>query len=74
MTGRAVAYARVSSEEQVTLGSSLAMQRDRLADYCRLLKLELIETISDEGVSGSIPLARRRGGKPPVQVVCAHTS
>lgn len=69
MTGQAVAYIRVSSEEQAAHGGSLAMQRDRLADYCRLARLELVETIADEGISGSVPLGRRKGGRRLVKLV-----
>lgn len=62
MIGQAVAYVRVSTEEQAAFGGSVPMQRDRLADYCRLLQLELVETIVDRGISGSVPLGKRRGG------------
>jgi DNA invertase Pin-like site-specific DNA recombinase len=59
----AVAYTRVSTEEQAAFGGSLAMQADRLAMYCKLQGLELVETFSEQGVSGSVPLGERRRGK-----------
>jgi site-specific DNA recombinase len=58
----AVAYVRVSTEEQAAFGGSLAMQTDRIAAYCALADLELVETISEEGVSGMKPLGDRPGG------------
>jgi DNA invertase Pin-like site-specific DNA recombinase len=63
VTGQAVAYVRVSSEEQAAFGDSLAMQADRLAIYCDLQGLELVETYREAGVSGAIPLGDRRRGK-----------
>lgn len=62
MSGLAVAYARVSTEEQAAFGGSLAMQADRMAAYCQLAGLDLVDTISEEGVSGMRPFADRPGG------------
>jgi DNA invertase Pin-like site-specific DNA recombinase len=39
------------------------MQADRLAIYCDLQGLELVETYREAGVSGAIPLGDRRRGK-----------
>lgn len=63
MTGLAVAYLRVSTDEQAAFGGSLAMQRDRIAAYCQLADLELVETFTEQGVSGSVPLGERRRGR-----------
>jgi site-specific DNA recombinase len=71
VSGAAVAYVRVSTEEQAAFGGSVAMQRDRLADYCRAYKLQLVETIADQGVSGSIPLDQRKGGKRMLALIAA---
>lgn len=59
---RALAYVRVSTEEQASLGVSVADQTERVAAYASLQGLELIETVIDEGVSGGKPLASRDGG------------
>ena len=59
---QAIAYARVSTEEQVQQGVSLAAQEDRLRAYCASASLQLVEVIREEGVSGSIPLFKRPAG------------
>lgn len=69
MTGQAVAYTRVSSEEQAAFGGSLAMQADRLDLYCQLQGLELVATVSDKGVSGSVPFGERKGGRQVVKLL-----
>jgi hypothetical protein len=45
----AVAYCRVSTEEQVRGGVSLDAQTERLEAYCRAAGLELVELIREEG-------------------------
>jgi len=59
---RAVAYVRVSTEEQATEGISLEAQNHRVRAYCELRGLELVDIITDAGVSAGKPLARRDGG------------
>src|SRR5262245_57091471 len=59
---RAVAYVRVSTEEQAREGVSLDAQEARLRAYCAAAGLELVTLVREEGVSGSIPLAERPGG------------
>lgn len=71
MTGQAVAYVRVSTEEQATFGGSLAMQQDRIAAYCALAQLELVETFVERGVSGSVPLGDRRRGREMLAKIAA---
>lgn len=48
---KVVGYTRVSTEEQASGGFSLAAQREKLEQYCRLYDLELVEIIEDAGVS-----------------------
>ncbi len=48
----AVAYLRVSTEEQATSGVSLAAQRETAEAYCRLHGLDLAQVFADEGRSG----------------------
>lgn len=69
MTDQAVGYVRVSTEEQAAFGGSIPMQKDRLADYCRLTGLDLVEIAVDKGISGSVPLGRRRGGARVLQLL-----
>lgn len=59
---KAIAYTRVSTQEQAIQGVSLEAQEARLRAYCTLAGLELVEIVREEGVSGSKPLASRPGG------------
>jgi DNA invertase Pin-like site-specific DNA recombinase len=59
---RAVAYTRVSTQEQVTDGVSLAMQDERIRAYCKLQGIEVAELVTDAGVSGAVPLQSRPAG------------
>ena len=49
---RAIAYTRVSTQEQAESGLSLTGQRERIAAYCTAKNWELVETVEDAGVSG----------------------
>lgn len=55
-------YARVSTDDQVENGHSLAQQRERLQAYAALHGHRLVDVIVDEGVSASVPLRKRPGG------------
>lgn len=66
---KAIAYLRVSSEEQAREGVSLAAQDERVRAYCVAAGLELVAVIRDEAVSGGKPLAERRGGIDLVRLV-----
>lgn len=59
---RLIAYIRVSTEEQANQGHSLVHQLERLRAYCISQSHELVDVIADEGVSGSMPIAKRAGG------------
>ncbi len=58
----AIGYLRVSTEEQAADGVSQAAQRATLEAYAVLRKLNLIEIVTDEGVSGAKELASRPAG------------
>ena len=62
MRRRAYGYVRVSTEVQAESGLGLEAQRSAIVDYCLRHELDLVDVVSDEGVSGSIPLALRPGG------------
>jgi DNA invertase Pin-like site-specific DNA recombinase len=62
MAGKAVGYLRVSTQEQAREGVSLDAQEARIRAYCTAAGLELVGMIREEGVSGSVPLARRPAG------------
>ena len=59
---RAIAYVRCSTHEQADSGLGLDAQAERIRAYCAMRKLELVELITDAGVSGGKPLATREGG------------
>src|SRR5688572_3643104 len=60
-TLQAVAYVRVSTEEQATEGVSLDAQREAVGAYCRMRGLQLLDVVADAGVSAGKPLAKREG-------------
>lgn len=59
---RLVAYTRVSTDEQAEHGHSLAVQPAALVKYAAEHEIQIVRMIADEGVSGAVPLGRRRGG------------
>ncbi len=59
-TIKAVIYIRVSSEEQVKHGYSLQSQRERLIDYCKENRYQLINIYVDEGKSARSKLKNRK--------------
>jgi DNA invertase Pin-like site-specific DNA recombinase len=65
----AVAYCRVSTEEQARGGVSLDAQAERLEAYCRSAGLHLVELVKEEGVSGAKRLDTRPGGKQLLPLV-----
>lgn len=61
---RLLGYVRVSTDEQARAGHSLAMQPERLAAYCLAHQHVLVDVVIEaDGVSGSVPLERRPGGR-----------
>ena len=48
----ALGYARVSTDEQAREGVSLDAQRSRIRAYCEAKELELVDMLTDDGVSG----------------------
>lgn len=50
---RAVAYLRVSHEEQAQSGLSLRAQRDKVTQYAALYDIHLVDVITDAGVSAA---------------------
>lgn len=58
-----IAYIRVSTDEQASDGHSIDMQPARIRQYCDGEGLNIVGVICDAGVSGSVPLTRRPGGR-----------
>ncbi len=48
----ALGYARVSTDEQAREGVSLDAQRSRIRAYCEAKDLELVDLLTDDGISG----------------------
>jgi DNA invertase Pin-like site-specific DNA recombinase len=71
---RAIGYIRVSTQEQAAYGVSLDAQRERIQAYCLMSGLELIEIVSDEGVSGTVTLSDREGGHRLTEAISKRNS
>ena len=65
----AIAYVRVSTEEQAHSGLGIADQRARIQAYAQLKGFDLLEVIEDNGISGGKPLASRKGGRKLLSVL-----
>ena len=52
---RAVAYLRVSTDEQVQSGLGMEAQRERIEDYAPHNDIEIESMIRDDGFSGGSP-------------------
>ncbi|MEW6738139.1 MAG: recombinase family protein [Acidobacteriota bacterium] len=66
----AVCYTRVSTEEQASIGVSLAAQEERLRAYCLMTGLDIARFIREEGVSAAKPLGARPGGVQMLDLIC----
>ena len=59
----AIGYTRCSTCEQADSGLGLDVQVERIRAYCGMRGLELVDLVTDAGVSGGKPLASREGGQ-----------
>ncbi|MFL6446194.1 MAG: recombinase family protein [Bryobacteraceae bacterium] len=66
---RAIAYVRVSTEEQSKEGVSLDAQEQRVKAYARMRGLDLACIYREEGVSANIPLRERPEGAKLVEAI-----
>jgi DNA invertase Pin-like site-specific DNA recombinase len=73
-SNKAVGYVRVSTQEQASHGVSLDAQRERIQAYCHMAGLELVELVSEEGISGSVPLIDRDGGRRVAELISKRYS
>jgi site-specific DNA recombinase len=60
---RVVGYARCSTAEQASEGMSLETQVSRIRAWADAVDAEVVDVVTDGGVSGSKPLAERAAGK-----------
>ena len=66
---KALAYVRVSTQEQAIEGVSLQAQLARITAYCKVANLELVQVFQDNGVSAGKPLSSREGGRELLQAL-----
>ncbi len=59
---KALAYIRVSSDEQAKEGVSLDAQEQRVRAYAEMRGLDLVGIYREEGVSAGVPLSKRPEG------------
>jgi len=60
---KAIGYSRCSTNEQADSGLGLEAQAERIRAYCTMRGSQLLDLITDAGVSGGKPLASRDGGQ-----------
>ena len=65
----AIAYIRVSTEEQANEGVSIAAQEEKVRAYATLRSLKLVDVVIDAGVSAGKPLADREGGRRVLEAI-----
>ncbi len=58
---RVALYFRVSTDEQKER-ASIETQREFAAQYCKVHEIAVIGSYSDDGISGTIPVAERPDG------------
>lgn len=64
---KALAYVRVSRPEAETASQSLQMQRERILAYAPFSQLEIVDVLTDDGVSGGKPLVTRPAGRQLIE-------
>lgn len=69
----AAIYVRVSSEEQAIKGLSLDAQEANLRGYLAAIGQHVTEVVRDPGVSATVPLHQRPGGRRIHELVTAGT-
>jgi len=60
---KAIGYTRCSTNEQADSGLGLDSQAERIRAYATMRSLDVVDLITDAGVSGGKPLASRDGGQ-----------
>jgi DNA invertase Pin-like site-specific DNA recombinase len=56
-----VSYCRVSTDKQVLEGEGLAIQAERIEQFCERNNFTIVKSFADEGISGAIESADRPG-------------
>ncbi|MEK6674115.1 MAG: recombinase family protein [Planctomycetota bacterium] len=66
---KAIGYTRCSTQEQADSGLGLEGQGQRIRAYAAMRNLDLLDIITDAGVSGGKPLASRAGGQRLIAMI-----
>jgi len=56
---RIIIYLRVSTDEQAQHGYGLDAQRENCTQFAQLVGYTVIDVVSDEGLSGTLPMSER---------------
>src|SRR4051812_5061408 len=68
---KVVGYVRVSTEEQATAGHGLEVQERAIRSFCQSQNYELVDIISDAGVSGAKRPEDREGFRRVLELAAA---
>src|SRR3972149_4605228 len=71
---KAIGYTRCSTNEQADSGLGLEAQAERIRAYCTMRGSELLDLITDAGVSGGKPWASRDGGQRLLTAIRGRTA
>ena len=66
---KAVGYIRCSTQEQADSGLGMDVQAERIKAYTAMRGCELVDLVTDAGVSGGKPLAKREGGQRLLEII-----
>lgn len=69
----AVGFVRVSTDDQADSGLSIAHQTARIRAYCDAQGLDLVQIVTEEGVSAGKAFAARPGGAAVLDLIAAGT-
>src|SRR4051795_5495094 len=69
---KVVGYVRVSTEEQATTGHGLELQERAIRSFCQSQGHELVEIVSDAGVSGAKRPEDREGFRRVLELATAR--
>src|SRR4051812_27612886 len=69
---KVVGYVRVSTEEQATAGHGLEVQERAIRSFCESQGYELVDIISDPGVSGAKRPEDRDGFRRVIELAAAE--
>jgi site-specific DNA recombinase len=69
---RVIGYVRCSTVEQANIGMTLQAQEEMVRSWAQANGAEVVDVVTDGGVSGSMPLAKRPGGSVIAELMRAR--